>query len=195
MTERPPAPELFTVELSHGKPRLTAPRPSDLGSVPTGRDRSADHDARGRFTPANQAAVGRTARMALRAPYRAAEERIRQATAEQCEPGESDRLLADALAVFEAARRELGTRSVFAQGPTIAYAIETTLAGFYMQQAAAEGFLTERGLELHERAMQCEQAALRAMTAALAATKALGGKRKQRSPVAAILAAGDEVGE
>lgn len=181
---------LHTIEVSHEKPRLTRPRPSDLGTVETGEDRSQDHGSDGRFQPGNQAAANRSARRALRAPLRAARDRI---AAAQAEPEVADRLLADALAVFEAARAELGTRSVFAQGPTIAYAVETILAGFYMQQAAAEGFLTERGMKLHERAMACETQAARSMTAALAATKALGGKKRGKSKLSSILAAGEGV--
>jgi hypothetical protein len=169
--------ELFTVEQSHGKSRLIGPRPSDLGTVDTAAERSAERDALGRFQPGNQIAVGRGARKALRAPYRAAEQRIGEALATGSEPTVADVLLRDALHVFNAARAELGSRSVFAQGPTIAYAVETVLAGFFMREAAAAGFTTERGLELHERAMACETQAARAMTAALAAAKALGGRK------------------
>jgi len=181
---------LHTVEVSHGKPRLVGPRPSDLGSVPTDIDRNRDHDARGRFKPANQAAVGRGARAALRAPYRAAAQRISSATADGCEPDVADQLLSDALAVHRSARTELGTRSVFVEGPCIAYAVESVLAGFYMQEAVKAGLLTERGLELHARAMQCETQASRAMTAALAATKALAARRKRSAdPHRALLEA------
>jgi hypothetical protein len=171
--------ELFTIEASHGKDRLTGPRPTDIGTVPTAEDRSRDHTAAGTFALGNQAAVGRSARTALRSPYRAAEKRISEALASGAEPSDSDRLLADALAVFHSARRELGSASAFVQGPTIAYAVETILAGYFMSEAAAAGFMTDRGLALHERAMACEQAAGRAMTAALAATKALSARRRR----------------
>src|SRR5262245_24993220 len=60
--------ELFTIEESHGKARLTAPRPSDLGAVPTETERGRDHDARGRFKPGNRAQVGKAAKRALTAP-------------------------------------------------------------------------------------------------------------------------------
>jgi hypothetical protein len=173
----PKGPELFTIEDSHGKPRLTQPRPSDLGSVETGADRSRDHNADGTFSNGNSAARNRGARSALRGPYRAARRRIVEALANQAEPEVADVLLRDALLIFEAARAELGSRSVFTQGPTIAYAIESTLAGYYHQEAALAGHLTERGLELLDRAQSCETQAARAMTAALAAAKALGSKR------------------
>jgi hypothetical protein len=175
------ADDLHTIELSHGKRRLTAPRPTALGTVPTDEDRSRDHTAAGTFAPGNQAAVGRSARSALRAPYRAAEKRISEALASGNTPSDSDRLLTDALAVFHSARRELGSGSAFVQGPTIAYAVETVLAGYFMSHAASVGFLTDAGMLLHDRALACEQAAARAMTAALAAAKALSGRRKKRN--------------
>jgi hypothetical protein len=190
--------ELFSIEQSHGKPRLTAPRPTDLGTVETGADRRRDHKSDGTFAPGNQAAVGRSARAAVRAPYLAAEKRISEALASGTEPTESDRLLSDALAVFHAARRELGVSSAFVQGPTIAYSVETILAGFFTKAAADAGFLTERGMKLHERALACEQAAARAMTAALAAAKAVTGKRAPKGAnaiLAAIEAAGADPNE
>jgi hypothetical protein len=170
--------KLFTIEPSHGKARLTAPRPSDLGTVPTGEDRERDHDSRGLFVPGNQAAVGRGARGALRAPYEAARKRVGEALASGTTSSDADQVLTDALAVFHAVRRELGSGSAIVQGPAIAYAVETILAGYFTKEAATAGFLTERGMLLHDRALACEQAAARAMTAALAAAKALSGRRK-----------------
>lgn len=178
---KPAAGELHTIEQSHGKPRLTRPRPTDLGTVPTGADRSRDQDAAGRFTHGNQAARGRGARSALRAPYRAAARRISEALDVGAEPETADVLLHDAMLVFETARAELGSRSVFVQGPTIAYAIETTLAGYFHAAAAKAGHDTDAGAALLERAQSCETHAARAMTAALAAVKALGGKRQRKT--------------
>jgi hypothetical protein len=164
---------LFTVEASHGKARVTTPRPSDLGTVPTGEDRSRNHTAAGTFAPRNQAAVGRSAKAALRAPYRQAERRVSAALAAQLGPNESDRVLASALAVFHAVRRELGSGSALVQGPTITYAVETVLAGYFLSVAADAGFATELGLSMHERAMLCETQAGRALAVALAAAKAI----------------------
>jgi hypothetical protein len=174
-------PELHTVEVSHGKPRLTQPRPSDLGTVETGIDRRRDHDEQGRFRHGNRAAVGRSARSALRAPLRAARERIRLAVPAD-EPNVADELLDDALRVVSAARLELGSRSVFTEGPLISYATESILAGFYMREAAREGFLTAAGARLHERAQACQQQALRAMTGCLAAAKALAARDGRADP-------------
>lgn len=184
--------DLHTIEFSHEKPRLTAPRLTDLGTVPTGEDRSRDHAPNGTFAHGNQAAVGRPARTALRAPYREAEKRISEALASGAVPSDSDRLLADALAVFHSARRELGSGSAFVQGPTIAYAAETVLAGFFMRAAADAGFLTDRGMQLHDRALACEQAAARAMTAALAAAKALGARRPKKNRALEFIEAAGE---
>lgn len=114
----------------------------------------------------------------MRRPYREARKRVSEALAQRAEPSVADLLLADALGVYHSARRELGTSSAFVHGPTIAYAIETILAGYYMREAAVAGFLTERGMQLHDRAMACETQAARALTAALAAAKAVGKGRK-----------------
>lgn len=186
---------LFDIERSRGKARLTQPRPSDIGAVPAGADRLANHDRAGRFTAGNRAGVGRSARTAIRAPLRAAEKRISEALATGGEPAESDRLLADALAVFHAVRRELGSSSALVQGPAIAYATETILAGYFVRAASEAGFLTERGMLLHDRALACEQAASRAMTAALAATKALSlrAPKQRNAALLAIEAAGENV--
>jgi len=185
--------ELFTIEKSHGRPRLTAPRLTDLGTVPTAQERSQNHTAKGTFADKNKAAVGRSAKAAVRKPYGEAEGRISAALVANTEPSASDRLLADALAVFHAARRELGSGSAFVQGPTIAYAAETILAGYFMSEAAQAGFLTDRGMQLHERAMACETQAARAMTAALAATKALGGRKtRRRATPSYLIADGDD---
>jgi hypothetical protein len=183
-------PELHTIELSHGKARLTQPRLSDIQTVETGSDRLRDHDEKGRFTHRNRAAVGKGARRALAAPLRAARTRIIQSAG--ATPDVADELLADALAVAAAARIELGVKSVFVEGPIIAYAVESILAGYYTKEAASAGFLTPLGMKLQERAMQCETQATRAMTAALAAAKAMGTRRARpgNSILEAIEAAG-----
>lgn len=181
---------LFDIEQSHGKPRLVAPRLTDIGTVPSDPQARRDRDERGRLLPGNQIAVGRSARSAIRAPLRAAEKRVNEALAGGGEPSEADRLLADALAVYHAVRRELATGSALVQGPAIAYATETILAGYFVRAASEAGFLTEQGMLLHDRALACEQAAARAMTAALAAAKALSARRpKQRNPALAAIEA------
>lgn len=185
---------LYEHELSHGKPRLTQPRPTALGTVGTVPERSRDHCPDGTFAPGNQAAVGRSARQALRGPYALAEERVSEALARRVEPTVADQLLTDALAVYRSAVRELKSGSAFVHGPTISYACEVVLAGYFMARAAEAGFDTEAGQAFHDRAMACEQAAGRASTAALAATKFLGSRsRKKSSALAHIDAAGEAV--
>jgi hypothetical protein len=92
--------ELHTIELSHDKPRLTGPRPTDLGTVPTGEDRHQDQDRLGRWLPGNQGAKDRGARTAIKAPYRAAKKRIAEAIAQGHVPAVADVLLRDALLIF-----------------------------------------------------------------------------------------------
>lgn len=169
--------ELHTVELSRGKPRLTAPRPSDLGTVETAGDRDRDHGNDGRFVAGNRAAVGRSARRALTAPLRAAQRRVADAAQGQAAPV-ADALLGDALAVYGSVRVELGSRSVLVLGPAVTYATETVLAGWFVRRAAETGLDTEEGARLLGLAHACETQATRALTAALAAAKAVGARRK-----------------
>lgn len=185
--------ELFTIEQSHGKPRVTGPRPSDLGTVPTGRDRSRNHGADGRFQPGNDAARDRGAKRALTAPLRAARTRLREAVEGQ-DPDEADALLGAAMAVYASARAELGSNSTFVAAPCVTFATESVLAGYFTTLAAKAGFCTEQGAAYLKLAHDCETHAQRAMTSALAAAKALGGKRRQKtlSLVERIARAGDE---
>lgn len=185
--------ELFTIEQSHGKPRLTAPRLSDLESVPTGGDRHRDHNADGTFAQRNQAAKGRSARRALVAPLRAAAERVRVATAGEA-VCERDRLLADANAVYASTCCELGTRSTLVLSALAAHACESVLAGHFVQSAAAVGLGTDEGGRLLGLAHSCETQASRAMTAALAAMKALMHRRRsKKGPPPGFETTGEEV--
>jgi hypothetical protein len=173
---------LFTIEESHGKPRLTQPRPSDVGTVETGSDRRVDHDAQGRFTPGNRAAADRSARRALTAPLRAALTRVRAAT--EAEPVDvRDRLLADAMAVYSSTRRELGSRSTMVLWAVSVFASEGILAAHYLERATEVGLESPEGERLHARSQTSQTQAARAMTSALAAAKALGGKRKAKRTV------------
>lgn len=183
-------PELFTVEESHGKPRLTAPRLSDVGTVETGDDRARNHDAKGQFALRNKAAAGRAAKRALTAPLRAARERLQETG--DLPRSVADELLRDALAVFGSAKVELGSSSVFVLANAVSFATESVLAGFFTNQAAAAGFDTARGAELLEMAQRCEQCAQRAMTAALAAAKALSKQGRAAAGNLATFWAGDD---
>jgi hypothetical protein len=171
--------ELFTVEQSHGKARLTAPRLSDVGSVPTDGELSRDRGERGQFAPGNRAAADRSSKRALTAPLRAARKRL-QDLGEALPRPVADELLRDALAVYGSARVELGSSSVFVLANIVSFATESVLAGYFTKQAADSGFETEPGAAYLEQAQRCEQCAQRAMTAALAAAKALSGRRPKR---------------
>jgi len=191
-TDNTKAGELFTVEDSHGKPRLTAPRLSDLGTVPTDDERSRDRVAGGLFAPGNKAAQGRTAKRALTAPLRAARKRV-QELGEGLPAPVADGLLSDAMAVFNSARLELGGSSVFVLANAVSFATESVLSNYFFKLAAEAGFDTEIGAAHLASAQRCEQCAQRAMTACLAAKKAIGSpKRTDNSILAAIDAAGRE---
>ena len=184
---------MSTIEQCRDKPRLTRKRMSNLGTVGTVDERSRDRAEGGRFAVGNKAASGRAAKRALTAPLRAARKRLQEA-GEAVPPSDADALLSDAMAVYASARLELGSASVFVLGPTVAFATETVLSGYFAKLAADAGFDTERGLELLVVAQRCETQAARAMTAALAATKALGEKRPKREGLPAGFEAdeGDE---
>lgn len=173
------AADLFTIETSHDKPRLTAPRLSDVGTVATVCEPSQDRGARGRFAAGNQVAANRSAKRALTAPLRAARKRL-QDLGDALPHPVADELLRDALAVYGSARLELGSSSVFVLANVVSFATESVLAGYFTKQAADADFNTERGAAHLEQAQRCEQCAQRAMTAALAATKALSGRRPKR---------------
>ncbi len=201
--------ELHTIEQSHGKPRLTAPRLSDLGTVEADGERSADHvpagstDRKpGTFATNNAAGRKRGAKRALRRAYTSARDRVRNALTEAAGAlpdglalPTADQIMADAFTVHMAGMRELGGESVFVQGHSLVYATETTLYGFYLEAAGQAGLLSEEGMQLHDRAQACATLAARAMTAAIAAQKVLGKRGKTARVIDAIeaeAAEGDE---
>jgi hypothetical protein len=169
--------DLFTFEESHDKPRLTAPRLSNLGTVGTADERPADHNADGTFASRNRAAANRSAKRALTAPLRAARKRL-QDLGDALPRPVADELLHDALAVYGSARLELGSASVFVLSNLVMFATESVLAGYFAKQSAEEGFATKEGARLLVLAHACEQQAQRAMTAALAAVKVVGKRGK-----------------
>jgi len=192
MAQRIP-PELFTIEQSHGKPRLTRPRMSDVGSVDTEGERRQNHNPDGTFATRNEAAKGRRAKMALTRDVRMARRRCEEAIRAAVEPSEADRLTADAEALYRETKRDVGHTSILVLAPGLTFAINTVLAGHFMNGAAVAGFATEEGERLLGLAHDCEQHAQKAMTAMLAAAKALGSRKPARNPIlAAIEAAGHE---
>lgn len=198
------ADDLFSIERSHGKPRLTAPRPTDIGTVATDGERHRNQGPDGRALHGNQLAKNRGAKRAAKRHLLEARARVRSAVQDALSRGAapeeaeqavnaSDRVLSDALAFYEAARSEAGSSLLFVIGPCAFFGAELAIGNYLLAEAAKAGLTTERGMLLHDRAMACEQAAARAMTAALAAAKALGGKKKGRSKLETILAAGEGV--
>ena len=126
------------------------------------------------------------------APQRAAKERVAKLTEGET-PATRDRLLADAEAVYAASRRELGARSTLVLGRLVVHATDSVLYGHFIERATEVGLETEQGAALLELAHGCDTRATRAMTAALAGTKALaGGGRKRKG---AIVPAGFEPDE
>jgi hypothetical protein len=182
-------PELFTIEDSHGRPRLTAPRLSDVGTVPSASEPSPDRAARGRFAPGNQAAKGSHAKRAVTRQVRDARRRVEEAIRDAVDPSEADQLMADAWAVYCDAKRDVGHRSILVVAPAVHFASNTILAGYFKNAATASGLKTEEAERLLGLAWQCEQQALRASTAMLANAKALNGKRGRESDFASLVAA------
>jgi hypothetical protein len=179
-------PELHTIEESHGKPRLTQPRLSDLETVTTVGEPSGERGPGGRFAPGNKVASGARAKRAIAAPLRDARKRVLAATDGQ--PATvADAVLRDALTIYRRARLELDASSIFVLSSLAAFATQSALTQYFTKRSAECGFDTERGLAMLEQAQRCEQQAQRAMTAALAATKALPkAGRKGRSILDAI---------
>ena len=186
-------PELHTIELSHDKPRLTAPRLSDVGTVPSASEPSPDRANRGQFAPGNQAAKGSHAKRAVTRQVRDARRRVEEAIRDAVDPTEADQLMADAWAVYCDAKRDVGHRSILVVAPAVHFASNTILAGYFKNAATASGLKTEEAERLLGLAWQCEQQALRASTAMLANAKALGAKPVKNQALAAIEARAAEL--
>jgi hypothetical protein len=190
MTKKTNGAALHTIEESHGKPRLTNARLTDIETVETAGERLEDHDAKGRFTHRNRAAADSSAKRALTQPLRAARQRLREAL-EGVEPSAADALLAPAMSVYQSASRELASRSIFVTSALVSFAVNGVLESHYITRAAEAGLETELGMQLIELAHSCSKQAKQAMTAALAALKALSGRKPARNLVLeAIDAAG-----
>jgi hypothetical protein len=185
MTKKTKGAELFTLEECRGKTRLTPPRLSDLGTVETASDRQDDHDAKGRFTARNRASADRSAKRSLTAALRAARKRLREAL-EGVEPTAADALLGAAMSIYSSASRELGSRSILVASPLVSFSVGSVLESHYIGRAAEVGLESPAGIALVELAHRCSQQSNRAMVAALAVLKALGGKAGKPKPNAAM---------
>lgn len=182
-------PKLHTLEASHGRLRLTAPRLSDVGTVPSACEPSPDRVDGGLFAPGNKIAEGRSAKQAVRRPLKQARRRLEDAIARAVEPSEADQLIADADAVCREAMRSVGHGSILVLAPAVRFAVNSILAGHYSNKATEVGLTTEEGERLMGLAHGCEQQMLRASTAMLANAKALDGKRGRESDLSSLVAA------
>jgi hypothetical protein len=98
----------------------------------------------------------------------------------------------DALALYAAAKRSVGCTAPLVLARLLRNAVNDVLADRLTAEALKAGVATERGAALLELAHRCEQRAERNLIAALAAAKALGGRKPERNPLHAdILAAGE----
>jgi hypothetical protein len=167
---------LPTIERSHGDAYLTRVRQSDLEPVDAEAERSRNQDAKGRAKQGNKLGENRGAKHALTGPLKSITEAVQDAIGGAITPEDSKRVIADALKLYAANRRALGSGKVPVLARLIRVSVNDALATYYTTQAGAAGFATERGLELIDAAHRCENRAERAMTSALAFAKAIGVK-------------------
>ncbi len=171
------------IEESHGKPRLTMPRLSDMheGSTPEQTEQRREQ--------LRENARYRGSKEALRAPLRAvAGEEVRRAVGGLATPEESRLVAENALQLAGDAAREVACGSPFCAHHTTRFGVNAALAGFYAQRAAEVGFGSPEGLTFVEAAHRCERQAERAMVAAIAAAKEFGSRRPKEIDLAAAVA-------
>lgn len=142
----------MSYETSHGKPRVTPPRPSDNANHADGAnvvDRSRDHAPDGRFRPGNRAAT------------RSGDRR----TVVALVPVEGRR-------IYAAMALQLGADAGMVALLHVADATRHHLAAFELGGLArAAGLATADGKDLDERATRHSEAGLRSATAALDAAR------------------------
>jgi hypothetical protein len=172
-----------TVENDNGKPRLQRRRLRDVSrpSSTTGEPPRAER----RHRTANRSLLLQARRIAGELGVRS--EGGEGATA----PGAAQELAREALRVFRAFARELGTVSPTARSHALAFAMQSAAAQRLTFSAAAAGLDTPHGLQLLEQAARCQGRAERSAIAAIT----LAGLLDRRAPeanaaLARILAAG-----
>lgn len=92
-------------------------------------------------------------------------------------PPEPSQLAREALRLFRAFVRELGTASPTARAHALAYAMQHAAAQRLTFAADAAGLATDRGLALLEQAAKCQGRSERSATAAIALAGLLGKPR------------------
>lgn len=159
----------MTFERSHDKPRLQRPKLRDVSTPPS---------------------AARKPRRAEKRPHRSANRSLvslaRQAAGEAVGTHGSDvatppapsQLAREALRLFRAFVRELGTASPTARAHALGYAMQSAAAMRLTIAADAAGVDTERGLLLLEQASKCQGRAERSATAAIALAGVLDRPRK-----------------
>lgn len=144
----------MSIEVSHGKARVTGPRLSDQRDHADGAnavDRARHHDAHGRFARGNRAAVGT-------GPKRAVRHLV-------CARGRR---------VYEAIVRGLGPEPNALACMHAADAVNNHVASSELHEAArAKGIATPEGIALLERAQRASELASRASVAALECARLL----------------------
>lgn len=186
----------MTIERSHGKPRVTRPRPRDLPTADSAEDRRrADHDPHGRFTVGNRAAAASGARRALSRHERALlATAIDSASGGQLAAAERAQLVRDTMRLYGSARRTLASREPIVLSSALTWARETTIAALLTSRAVEAGITTDQGLALLEHAQRCEARAERASLHATTMAERLAPRREPTDPHKAVFEAFGEPG-
>lgn len=179
------------IERSHGKPRVTRKRLRDVPTAETVEERRReDHDAGGRFTVGNRAAVASGARRAISRHERAAlASQLESAAGGQLGGVDRAALLRDVMRLYASARRTLASREPIVLSSALTWARESALAGFLTAQAVELGITTEPGLQLLDAAQKCEARAERASLHAATMAERLAPKRAPADPHRAVFEA------
>ena len=173
----------MSIQNSKGKPRLQRPRLRDA-SKPS---HDADKPRRTERRP------HRTANRSLLAAARhAAGEVVGSDGFDRATPSEPSQLAREALRMFRAFVRELGTGSPTARAHALAFAMQHAAGQRLTLAADAAGLDTPRGLALLERASQCQARSERAATAAIALAGLLDGRRTPKGALAPWLEPDDD---
>lgn len=161
----------MTIERSHGKPRPTLPRASDLTVVGTVPERRRNQDERGRVVPDNDLARGRGWKQALRKMLgRGATDSEAIAVAE------------DAWRLFVGAMRELPHDGQNVRSLVMRKARHEAMSAYWSAKASLVGLDTEAGIEAEERATVHGQRAERLTVTAIDVATKLATTRRDQGP-------------
>lgn len=141
----------------HGKLRNASMRLKDVPKAKgTARDRSANHDAHGRFTLANSAARGR-----------ATKTWVKRSLGTLVGDAELDGIVKAILAMFAEELKAMPADSVAVRTELAAAARRSVIASVFHLESTKVGISSDRGIRLQELAMRHDQAASRHRVAAL----------------------------